>query len=70
MTSRSTSATTTLSMIWSRPRTTMALTILPSRDILAAGAEQAAGDILGLLRLLRARHAAGQDDAVADALDA
>ena len=41
---------------------------LARRNILAAGPQQAAGDILGLLRLLRTGYAAGEDDAVADAL--
>ena len=71
MMSRSTSATVTLSMIWSRPRTTMALTTLPPAPTVSAdaGVEQPRRDIVGLLRFGLARRGAGQDHAIADALD-
>ena len=64
MTSRCTSATVTLSITWSRPRTVMPLTTL------LAIAGEPRREVEGLLRLGGARHRAGQHDAVGHAFDA
>ena len=63
MTSRCTSATVTLSITWSRPRTRDAV------DDLGAVAGEPRGEIVGLLRFGRARDRAGQHDAVGEAFD-
>ena len=64
MMSRCTSATVTFSITWSRPRMVRLLTTL------SAVADEAGGDIDGLLRFGGVRDAAGEHHAVADAVDA
>ena len=64
MTSRCTSATVTLSITWSRPRTVRLLTTLSALPTSATATSKACCDSVGV------RDAARQHDAVADAVDA
>ena len=64
MTSRCTSATVTLSITWSRPRTVMPLTTLSASPTSRAAMSKACCASAGV------RDRAGQHDAVADAFDA